>query len=51
LDKVFAGSELLIATHCEEERMIRANLEKLKKEKPVLEPADHPVIRNEEECF
>jgi dihydroorotase len=51
LDKVFAGTELLIATHCEEERMIRANLEKLKKEKPALEPSDHPVIRNEEECF
>lgn len=51
LDKVFAGSELLIATHCEEERMIKANLEKLKREKSILEPSDHPVIRNEEECF
>jgi dihydroorotase len=51
LDKVFAGSELLIATHCEEERMIRANYEKLKNEKSILEPSDHPIIRNEEECF
>jgi dihydroorotase len=51
LDKVFAGSELLIATHCEEEWMIKENIEKLRKEKGVLEPSDHPVIRNEEECF
>ena len=32
LDKIFAGTELLIATHCEEERMIRENFEKRKKE-------------------
>jgi dihydroorotase len=51
LDKIFSGSELLIATHCEEEAMIKANLEKIKKEKDILEPADHPIIRNEEECF
>ncbi len=51
LDKVFAGSELLIATHCEEETMIRANLQSLKQKKAKLEPSDHPVIRNEEECF
>jgi dihydroorotase len=51
LDKIFSTSELLIATHCEEERIIKENLEKLKKIKPVLEPSDHPVIRNEEACF
>lgn len=51
LEDVFAGVEVLIATHCEEEAIIRANLERLKKEKPVLEPSDHPVIRNEEACF
>jgi len=51
LDKVFAGSELLIATHCEEERMIKENLEKLKREKSVLAPSDHPIIRNEAACF
>lgn len=51
LDKVFAGSELLIATHCEEERMIKANFESLKRSKPILEASDHPIIRNEEECF
>ena len=51
LDKVFAGSELLIATHCEEERMIKENFEALKKQKGILSAADHPVIRNAEECF
>lgn len=51
LDNIFGGSELLIATHCEDEQMIRANLEKLKSTKKLLEPSDHPVIRNEEVCF
>ena len=51
LEKVFAGSELLIATHCEDERIIKENLALLSREKQVLEPADHPIIRNEEACF
>ena len=28
LDKIFADTELLIATHCEEEAIIQRNLEK-----------------------
>lgn len=51
LDRIFSESELLIATHCEEETMIRKNTETLKARKPVLEPSDHPIIRNEDECF
>jgi len=51
LEKVFAGTALLIATHCEEESMIKTNLAALKASKGILEPADHPIIRNEEECF
>lgn len=51
LDKIFANAELLIATHCEEESIILNNLEKLKKEKAVLEPADHAIIRNEDACY
>ncbi|MBS1626565.1 MAG: dihydroorotase [Bacteroidetes bacterium] len=51
LDKIFAGSELLIATHCEEESLIKKNLEKIKQKKSVLTAADHPIIRNEEVCF
>lgn len=51
LEKIFAGSELLIATHCEDERMIRENLQMAKSVKQKLEPSDHPIIRNEEVCF
>jgi dihydroorotase len=51
LEKIFAGSEVLIATHCEDEQMISENFQKLKSKKPILEPSDHPIVRNEEECF
>jgi dihydroorotase len=51
LEKVFAGCELLIATHCEEEAIIKRNLAALKAVKANLDPADHPIIRNEEACF
>lgn len=51
LEKIFGGSELLIATHCEDEAIIKANLQALKSRKAKLEPSDHPVIRNEEGCF
>jgi len=42
---------LLIATHCEEEAIIKRNFEQLKKEKGILEAADHPIIRSDEACF
>jgi dihydroorotase len=51
LDKVFAGSELLIATHCEDEAIIKANFAALKSAKGKLDISDHPVIRNEDACF
>jgi dihydroorotase len=51
LEKIFGGSELLIATHCEEESLIKRNKAALELVKPVLEAADHPIIRNEEVCF
>jgi dihydroorotase len=51
LDKIFSETELLIATHCEDEHIIRTNFQRLKEEKGTLEPSDHPVIRNEEACF
>lgn len=51
LDKIFGESEVLIATHCEDEEMIRQNLQKIKSQKQKLEPFDHPVVRNEEVCF
>jgi len=51
LDKIFRESELLIATHCEDERIIRANYEKLKLEKGALSPSDHPLVRDDNACF
>ncbi len=51
LDKLFRESELLIATHCEDEKIIKQNLERLKKENRELTAADHPIIRDEEACF
>ena len=51
LERIFEGSELLIATHCEEESIIKKNKAALEAIKPILEPSDHPVVRNEEVCF
>lgn len=51
LDRVFSGVEVLIATHCEEEAIIRKNFEMLKEKKGSLSPSDHPVIRDVEACF
>lgn len=51
LDKIFRESEMLIATHCEDERIIKANYERLKNENGELSPSDHPLVRDEEGCF
>ncbi len=51
LDKIFRESEVLIATHCEDEKIIRQNLEKFKLTGKELTIADHPIIRNEEVCY
>lgn len=51
LDKVFRETELLIATHCEDERIIKSNLEAFQKSGKNILPSDHPIIRNEEACF
>ena len=51
LDRIFSNSELLIATHCEDEKIIRDNLEALKKTGKELVAADHPHIRNAEACY
>ena len=51
LDKIFRESELLIATHCEDERVIKKNYERLKNEKGTLSPSDHPLIRDDTACF
>ena len=51
LNHIFSGSELLIATHCEDERIIKRNYQTTKEKFPDLQPWHHPIIRNEEACF
>ena len=51
LENVFAGTELLIATHCEEERIIKENLANILAQNRPLTAADHPIIRDENACF
>jgi dihydroorotase len=51
LDKIFRESELLIATHCEDESIIKRNLIALKSTGKELTAADHPVIRTAEACY
>ncbi|MEP7081193.1 MAG: dihydroorotase, partial [Ginsengibacter sp.] len=51
LHKIFSESELLIATHCEDEKIITENLRKILLEKSILAPSDHPIIRDENACY
>jgi len=48
LSRIFSEAEVLIATHCEDERIIKAN----KEQYPDADDASfHPLIRNTEACF
>ncbi len=51
LNRLFAESEVLIATHCEDERIIKANYERLKQSNVELSAMHHPIIRNEDACY
>ena len=51
LDKIFSESQLLIATHCEDEQIIKKNMEYLKQKKQIFTASDHPIIRDEEACY
>jgi dihydroorotase len=51
LDKLFAESEVLIATHCESERIIRENQLAFQSQNRELTAADHPLIRSVDACF
>lgn len=52
LEKIFSESEVLIATHCESEPMIKANVEAINAQGIALDHARmHPIIRNEEVCY
>jgi dihydroorotase len=48
LEKIFGGSELLIATHCEDESIVKANKEKYA---DANDASFHPLIRDVEACF
>ncbi len=51
LEKIFRESELLIATHCEDEKIIKENYQRLKNEKGFLSPADHCLVRDDNACY
>jgi dihydroorotase len=51
LDRIFRDAEILIATHCENERIISENYKRLKAQRGTLRAADHPEIRDENACF
>src|SRR5450432_3276343 len=51
LDKLFSESEVLIATHCESEKIIRENMQAFQSLNRVLTAADHPLIRSVDACF
>jgi dihydroorotase len=48
LSRIFSESELLIATHCEDENIVNANKAKYS---DAADASFHPLIRNEEACF
>ncbi len=50
LEKIFEKSHCLIATHCEDEKTIRSQVEKFKNV-PNLNASFHPIIRNAEACY
>ena len=51
LDKLFRESEMLIATHCEDERLMQQNYERIKAEGRELTAADHPILKDDIACF
>ncbi len=51
LDKIFSESEMLIATHCEDERIMQQNYERLKATGKELTASDHPIIKDDIACF
>ena len=51
LDRIFRETELLIATHCEDERIIKQNFQRIKEQRGELKPSDHPDIRDDNACY
>jgi dihydroorotase len=51
LEKLFRESGVLIATHCEDEKIILSNLQQFKSRNTPLTASDHPGIRDENACY
>lgn len=52
LEKLFSEVDMLIATHCEDEATIRANVERYEREVGnSLDATYHPIIRDVEGCY
>lgn len=52
LNRFFKETDMLIATHCEDEKTVRERLARFKEEFGENAPASaHPIIRNEEACY
>ena len=51
IDTIFRESEVLIATHCEDEKVIKRNMEQALASGRTLTAADHPIIRDVDACF
>ncbi len=52
LESIFSRSPVLIATHCEDEQTIKANLEAAKATYgDLVPPSQHPIIRSDEACY
>lgn len=52
LESVFSKAPVLIATHCEDESTIKANLEAARSTYgELVPPSQHPVIRSAEACY
>jgi dihydroorotase len=51
LELIFSEVKTLIATHCEDDEIIKFNLNQLQASNTQLTAAHHPIIRNEEACY
>ncbi len=51
LEIIFSKVKTLIATHCEDDGIIKRNLEALQATGKTLTSSDHPIIRNAEGCY
>ncbi len=51
LNRLFRESEMLIATHCEDERLMQENYKRIKATGRELTAADHPIIKDDIACF